>query len=83
MNRLTSSQRSLLEELLDYLKDVTIINDKLDMYLETTIKVILKVNTYTDSEKMLLNGLRELYMIRISKSNDEVINDVDDKFEIW
>jgi len=76
MNKLSTSQRNLLTELLKYLEaDDPVINDNIDNYLITVIRVILNVNTYTDDEKLLLNGLRELYLKTIEQTDDGGVDD--------
>ncbi len=83
MNKVSQSHRKLLVELLKYLKDSTVVNTYMDEYLASCIRGILNDNMYTNDEKFLLNGLRELYLKVINPSTDEMVNDIDDKFDIW
>lgn len=72
MNKLSSSHRNLLIELLKYLKsEDVIVNTNIDSYLITRINDILRASIYTDDEKLLLNGLRELYLKTVEQVNDD------------
>jgi len=89
MNPLTNQQKQLLIDIKSCIIDGSIhINNPMDEYITDIADEIISLNGYSNQERHLLNGLRELFIAHSNPIAEEPVTDIsivsgDERDGLW